>query len=96
MRLPLTIGTRGSPLALAQAAEVWQYLARFDHRLAAPNAVKIEVIQTSGDRFLERSLNDIGGKGLFTKEIEEALLAGAIDIAVHSMKDLPTILPDGL
>jgi hydroxymethylbilane synthase len=96
MRLPLTIGTRGSPLALAQAAEVWQYLARFDHRLAAPNAVKIEVIQTSGDRFLERSLSDIGGKGLFTKEIEEALLCGAIDIAVHSMKDLPTILPDGL
>jgi hydroxymethylbilane synthase len=58
--------------------------------------VKIEIIQTSGDRFLERSLNDIGGKGLFTKEIEEALLGGAIDIAVHSMKDMPTVLPDGL
>ena len=96
MRLPLTIGTRGSPLALAQAAEVWQYLARFEPALSAQGAVKIEIIQTSGDRFLERSLNDIGGKGLFTKEIEEALLGGAIDIAVHSMKDMPTVLPDGL
>jgi hydroxymethylbilane synthase len=71
-------------------------LARFEPALSAQGAVKIEIIQTSGDRFLERSLNDIGGKGLFTKEIEEALLGGAIDIAVHSMKDMPTVLPDGL
>lgn len=88
------IGTRGSPLALAQAREVQSRLA-LAHGLA-PEAIAIEVIKTSGDRILDRPLSEVGGKGLFTKEIEDALLAGGIDIAVHSMKDMQTVLPDGL
>jgi hydroxymethylbilane synthase len=64
--------------------------------LAAADAVRIATIRTSGDKFLDRTLSEIGGKGLFTKEIDEALLAGRIDLAVHSMKDLPTWLPDGI
>jgi hydroxymethylbilane synthase len=92
----LTIGTRGSPLALAQSEEVRDRLAEAHPELAAPGAVAIEIIKTTGDRVLDRALAEIGGKGLFTKEIEEALLAGAIDIAVHSMKDVPTWLPEGL
>ncbi len=88
----LIIGTRGSPLALAQARAV-RDLVRGHH----PGLeVSLEVIRTSGDRFLDRNLSEIGGKGLFTKEIEEALIAGTIDIAVHSMKDVPTWLPEGL
>ncbi len=88
----LCIGTRGSPLALAQAEAV-RDLARRHH----PGLdVSLKVIRTSGDRFLDRNLAEIGGKGLFTKEIEEALVAGVIDIAVHSMKDVPTWLPEGL
>ncbi len=94
--LPLKIGTRGSPLALAQAVEVRARLAAAHGELAAEGAVETHIIKTSGDKFLDRPLADIGGKGLFTKEIEEALIAGAIDIAVHSMKDVPTWLPDGL
>jgi hydroxymethylbilane synthase len=88
----IRIGTRGSRLALAQAAWV---KARLEERY--PDA-KIETISinTSGDRFFEASLQAIGGKGIFTKEIEEALLHNEIDIAVHSMKDLPTVLPAGL
>ena len=91
---PLRIGTRGSPLALAQAHETRD-------RLMAAHAVpqeafEIVVIRTTGDRVTDRPLGEIGGKGLFTKEIEDALLAGDIDIAVHSMKDMPTALPDGL
>jgi hydroxymethylbilane synthase len=91
----IRIGTRGSPLALAQAREV-------EARLAAahgPGAYRYEicVIRTSGDRIQDRPLSEAGGsKGFFTKEIEEALLAGEIDIAVHSMKDMPTELPAGL
>ncbi len=92
----LTIGTRGSPLALAQAELVRRALAAACPELAAPEAVAVRVIRTSGDRFVDRPLTDIGGKGLFTKEIEEALLDGGIDIAVHSMKDVPTELPEGL
>ncbi len=92
----ITIGTRGSPLALAQAREVRARLAGAHRELANEGAIAIEVIKTSGDRFLDRPLADIGGKGLFTKEIEEALLREAIDIAVHSMKDVPTFLPKGL
>ncbi len=92
----LTIGTRGSPLALAQADMVRRALAAACPELAAPGAVAVRVIRTSGDRFLDRPLAEIGGKGLFTKEIEEALLASAIDVAVHSMKDVPTVLPRGL
>jgi hydroxymethylbilane synthase len=90
----LRIGTRGSPLALIQAGAARDALVRA-HRLD-PEAVAIVPISTTGDRERNRSLAEIGGKGLFTKEIEEALLAGSIDIAVHSMKDLPAVLPEGL
>jgi hydroxymethylbilane synthase len=90
----LRLGTRGSPLALAQAHMVRQALVKahgFD-----PEQIAIEAIRTSGDRIQDRPLADVGGKGLFTKEIEEALAAGAIDLAVHSSKDMPTGLPPGL
>ena len=92
----LRIGTRGSPLALAQSEEVRRRLGAAHPELATPGALEIKVIRTTGDRMLDRALAEIGGKGLFTKEIEEALLAGAIDLAVHSMKDVPTWLPEGL
>jgi hydroxymethylbilane synthase len=90
----LRIGTRGSPLALWQAYEVRRLLAAA-HGLAE-DAIAIKVIRTSGDRIQDRPLSEVGGKGLFTKEIEEALLDGSIDLAVHSMKDVATVLPDGL
>src|SRR4051812_4696747 len=90
----LRIGTRGSPLALAQAGMVRSLLAAA-HGLA-PDRIEQKVIRTTGDMVRDRPLTEIGGKGLFTKEIEEALLAGTIDIAVHSAKDMPTLLPDGL
>ena len=89
----IRIGTRGSQLALAQANEVR------DRLIAAHETdlqVEIEVISTKGDRVLDRPLSEIGGKGLFTEEIEERLADGRIDIAVHSTKDMPTALPDGL
>lgn len=92
----LRIGTRGSPLALAQAHETRARLIAAHPALAAPGAIEIQVIKTTGDKVQDRPLNEIGGKGLFTKEIDEALQAGAIDLAVHSMKDVPTVLPDGL
>ncbi|MEM7527034.1 MAG: hydroxymethylbilane synthase [Pseudomonadota bacterium] len=91
---PLRIGTRGSPLALAQAEETKARLMAA-HDLPA-EAFEIVVIKTTGDAVQDRALSEIGGKGLFTKEIEEGLLGGSIDIAVHSMKDMPTVLPDGL
>ena len=91
----LRIGTRGSPLALAQAEEVKSRLLAA-HPALADDAVTIVVIATTGDRIQSKPLKEFGGKGLFTKEIEEALLAGEIDIAVHSMKDVPTELPPGL
>lgn len=91
---PLKIGTRGSPLALAQAHETRDRLAA---AFALPHeAFEIVVIKVTGDQILDRALKEIGGKGLFTREIEEALLEGSIDIAVHSMKDMPTIQPEGL
>ena len=91
---PLKIGTRGSPLALAQAHET---RARLIEAHGLPEgAFTIEVIQTTGDAVQDRPLSEIGGKGLFTKEIERALLDGRIDIAVHSMKDVATELPEGL
>lgn len=90
----IRIGTRGSALALAQAYEVRQRL------MAAHNmpegAFEIVIIKTTGDMILDRPLSEAGGKGLFTKEIEEALLSREIDLAVHSMKDMQTVLPDGL
>ena len=95
---PLKIGTRGSPLALAQAHETRRRLgAAFD---LPTDAFEIVVIKTSGDDAAliakDKPLKEIGGKGLFTKEIEEQLLAGGIDIAVHSMKDMPVDQPEGL
>ena len=93
---PLRLGTRGSDLALAQAREVRRRLAAAHAELQAEEAVEIVVIKTTGDKVQDRTLAEIGGKGLFTKEIEEALLEGRIDAAVHSMKDVPTWLPDGL
>jgi hydroxymethylbilane synthase len=90
----LRIGTRGSPLAMAQAHTVRDRLAAA-HGCAADD-IPIHVIKTTGDRIIDRPLSEAGGKGLFTKEIEEALLANDIDIAVHSSKDMPTQLPDGL
>jgi hydroxymethylbilane synthase len=91
---PLKIGTRGSPLALWQAHEVRRCLmGAFDLPEAA---FEIVVIKVTGDQILDKALKEIGGKGLFTREIEEALLDGGIDIAVHSMKDMPTVQPEGL
>jgi hydroxymethylbilane synthase len=91
---PLKIGTRGSPLALAQAHETRDRLATaFD---LPPESFEVVVIKTTGDRVLDRPLKEIGGKGLFTREIEDAMLSGGIDIAVHSMKDMPTLQPEGL
>ena len=91
---PLRIGTRGSPLALAQAHETRARLMAA-HDLPE-DAFAIVVIKTTGDRVIDRPLKEIGGKGLFTREIEESLLSGGIDIAVHSMKDMPTLQPAGL
>ena len=95
---PLKIGTRGSPLALAQAYETRRRLmTAFD---LPEEAFEIVVITTSGDNAQliakDKPLKEVGGKGLFTKEIEEAMLVGGIDIAVHSMKDMPVLQPDGL
>jgi hydroxymethylbilane synthase len=88
------IGTRGSPLALAQANETRNRLVEATGFPA--DRFEIEVIRTSGDRIQDRPLSEVGGKGLFTKEIEEALIDGRIDLAVHSTKDMPTELPAGL
>ncbi|MBL8570928.1 MAG: hydroxymethylbilane synthase [Phreatobacter sp.] len=90
----LRIGTRGSALALVQANQVRASLARA-HGVDETD-IAVEIIKTSGDAILDRPLSEAGGKGLFTKEIEEALVAGRIDLAVHSSKDMPTVLPDGL
>src|SRR5262249_62184267 len=92
----LRIGTRGSPLALIQARMLRERLAAAHPELAAEDAVETVVIRTTGDKVRDRTLAAIGGKGLFTKELEEALFSGAIDLAVHSLKDVATALPDGL
>lgn len=92
---PLRLGTRGSPLALWQARRVAADLARAFPALAAPGGIEIIEIRTTGDKVQNRLLSEIGGKGLFAKEIEEALAARAIDIAVHSMKDVETALAPG-
>ena len=91
---PLRIGTRGSALALAQANETRDRLAEA-HGLPT-EAFEIVIIRTTGDRIIDRSLRELGGKGLFTREIEQALTDGEIDIAVHSMKDMPVLQPEGL
>jgi len=90
----IRIGTRGSPLALKQATEVRDQLIEA-HSLKIEN-FEIVIIKTTGDRIVDRPLSSLGGKGLFTKEIEEALAEKKIDIAVHSMKDMPTKQPDNL
>jgi hydroxymethylbilane synthase len=90
----LRIGTRGSPLALAQARMVRARLAAVQG--VDEERITLTVIRTTGDMIQDRTLAQAGGKGLFTKEIEEALRADAIDLAVHSAKDMPTVLPDGL
>src|SRR5258708_6469592 len=90
----LRIGTRGSPLALWQAREVRAHLAAAHG--VEPEAIAIEPIRTTGDVIQDRPLSEAGGKGLFTKEIEQALLDKTIDLAVHSSKDMPTALPAGL
>ena len=88
--MKIRIGTRGSRLALIQAEEVAGALR------AAGAQVEISVIRTSGDRLAQVALAEFGGKALFVKEIEEALLSGQVDVGVHSLKDLPSVLPDGL
>lgn len=93
---PLRLGTRGSPLALAQTERIRDLLIAARPELGEPGRIEILVVQTTGDRVLDRTLADIGGKGLFTKELEEALFDGRVDLAVHSMKDIPTWLPPGL
>ena len=93
---PLRIGTRGSPMALRQTTIVRDRLIAAHPELGEAGAVEIVTIRTTGDRVQDRLLAEIGGKGLFAKEIEEALLAGRIDLAVHSLKDMETWLPDGL
>jgi len=92
----LRLGTRGSPLALTQTGLVRDALATAVPALAAPGAIEIVAIKTTGDVIQDRPLSEAGGKGLFVKEIEEALLQGRIDAAVHSMKDMPTAQPPGL
>jgi hydroxymethylbilane synthase len=90
----LRIGTRGSPLALVQARAVRSLLAAATGMVE--DGIELVVIRTTGDIIQDRPLAEEGGKGLFTKEIEEALLDGHIDLAVHSAKDMPTVLPEGL
>src|SRR5215472_4188688 len=92
----LRLGTRGSKLALVQTNLVRAALARAVPELSAPDAIEIVTIRTTGDAIQDRPLSEAGGKGLFVKEIEEALLARRIDAAVHSMKDMPTVQPGGL
>lgn len=92
MKASLRIGTRGSRLALAQAGWVQRQIEQAHPDLSA----ELITIRTSGDRFMDRPLSEIGGKGLFIKEIEEALVAGSIDCAVHSLKDLPAELAPGM
>ena len=92
---PLRIGTRGSPLALAQAYETRRRLHEKFPELREDGMVEICVLKTQGDMILDKSLMELGGKGLFTKELDTALLGNEVDICVHSMKDVPTWLPEG-
>lgn len=93
---PWRVGTRGSPLALIQARAFMQVLGEAFPALRGPDALQEQVITTTGDAVQDRKLADIGGKGLFAKEIHEALADGRIDFAVHSLKDLETQLPEGI
>jgi len=92
----IKLGTRGSPLALAQAYETKRRLAAaFPDELGDDSAVEIKVIKTTGDMVLDKALKELGGKGLFTKELDVQLLNGGVDVCVHSMKDVPTWLVPG-
>ncbi len=98
---PVRIGARGSKLSRTQAGQIQRRIAAFlgadpDDAVAVERAAPLVIITTSGDRIQDRRLLEIGGKGLFTKEIEDALLEGRIDCAVHSLKDVPSLLPEGL
>jgi len=93
--VPLRIGTRGSPLAMAQAFETRRRLQEAFEEMNEEGAIEICVMKTQGDMILDKSLMELGGKGLFTKELDVALLANEVDICVHSMKDVPTWLPEG-
>ncbi len=95
-QLPLRVGTRGSPLALVQTRAFLTLLTRFCPLLRDMGAFQEHAISTTGDQVQDRRLAEIGGKGLFAKEIHEALIDGRIDFAVHSLKDLETTLPPGL
>lgn len=88
------IGARSSPLSIAQTKRIQARLAKHLNRL--PQQLELWSVKTTGDQIQDRTLIEAGGKGLFTKELDEALLAGRIDLAVHSLKDLPTQLPDGI
>ncbi len=90
--MKIVIASRGSKLAVTQSEEVKARLEEYDSSLE----VEIKIINTKGDMILDKPLNKIGEKGLFTKELEEQLLDGRVDLAVHSMKDMPSVLPDGL
>jgi len=92
---PLRIGTRGSPLAMAQAFETRKRLQEIFPEMNEEGAIEICVMKTQGDMILDKSLMELGGKGLFTKELDVALLGDEVDICVHSMKDVPTWLPEG-
>jgi hydroxymethylbilane synthase len=92
---PVRIGTRGSPLAMAQAYETRRRLQENFPELCEDGAIEICVLKTQGDMILDKSLMELGGKGLFTKELDVALLADEVDICVHSMKDVPTWIPEG-
>jgi hydroxymethylbilane synthase len=92
---PLRIGTRGSPLAMAQAFETRRRLQELFPEMNEDGAIEICVLKTQGDMILDKSLMELGGKGLFTKELDTALLEDEVDICVHSMKDVPTWLPEG-
>ena len=92
----LVIGTRGSPLALAQTELLMVALSSIQEQFEKAYTVETSIIKTSGDKTRYQSLSDIGGKGMFTKEIDEALISGKIDLAVHSLKDVPTRIPEEL
>ena len=92
----LRIGTRGSPLALAQTQLVINTIKNTLPKNAEDNDIQTVVIKTSGDRITNNLLSDVGGKGLFTKELDEALTNNEIDLAIHSMKDIPTYLPENI
>ena len=93
--VPFRIGTRGSPLAMAQAFETRKKLQANFPEMNEDGAIEICVMKTQGDMILDKSLMELGGKGLFTKELDVALLGDEVDICVHSMKDVPTWLPEG-